>query len=106
MEEEPPAGTVEQLADSVRRTEAIALANRYVLREILRDLADSARNRHAFLADMFDRIGAQADRLPIESRSDPAIVGGLFREELAKFFAEVARRPTGADGERDGVARR
>jgi len=86
--------SIEQLADAVRRTQAATLANSFVLREILRDLAGSGRNRHAYLADMFERIGARADRLPIATDADSAIVGDMFREELAKFFAEVARRPS------------
>jgi hypothetical protein len=83
-------GVFEQIAEAARRAQATSLANRLVLREIRRELAGSRRVRHADLADTFERIGACADRLPIAAGSDPAIVGGMFREELAKFFVEVA----------------
>jgi hypothetical protein len=73
---------------SVRHAQAVGLAHNYLLTEMVCDLADAARNRHAYLADMFERISARADELPIERQSCP--VGDLFRQELSKFFAQVA----------------
>ena len=84
------SAALEKLAESSRRAQAVSLANSYVLREVVRDLADAARNRHGYLADMFERIGARADRLPLDPQSNPALIGNLFRQELAKFFAEAA----------------
>lgn len=101
MDDKDHSATLEMLAASVRQAQAISLANACVLKEVVRDLADSARNRHAYLADMFERISARADRLPIERQANPAIVGDLFREELSKFFAEIARTPSALeDGDR------
>ncbi|WP_158814181.1 type II toxin-antitoxin system HicB family antitoxin [Methylocapsa sp. S129] len=85
---------LEKLADCIRHTQAVSLANNYLLAEIVRDLADGARNRHDYLAGMFERISARADQLPIERQSNPIIVSGLFREELSKFFAQVATSPS------------
>ena len=45
----------------------------------LADLADSARNRHDYLAGMFGRISARLDKLPIEKNSPR--VSDLVREE-------------------------
>lgn len=88
------AAILERLAESARHTQAMSLANNYLLAEIVGELADGARNRHDYLAGMFERISARADRLPLERQSNPIIVGGLFREELSKFFAQIARSPS------------
>lgn len=90
MDEDERAAEMESLAAGLRQAQAQNLANSFVLREIVRELAAGAGNRHGFLADMFERISARADRLPIEGQADAAIVSGLFRQEVAKFFAEVA----------------
>jgi hypothetical protein len=90
MDDDERDAAMETLAEGLRQAQAQNLANSYVLREIVRDLAAAAGNRHGFLADMFARISARADRLPIEGQSNAAIVSGLFRQEVAKFFAEVA----------------
>ena len=83
---------VEQIiVDAVRRTHALNLVNNYLLAEIVRDLADAANNRHDYLLGMFERISARADQLPIERQS--RLTNDLFREELSKFFARVARGP-------------
>jgi hypothetical protein len=88
MDDKELSLALEKIVDSVRDARAAALANNYVLAEIVRELADSARNRHDYLADMFARIGAHAERLPIEG--PPHDLSALFREELSKFFARVA----------------
>ena len=80
---------IERIADSARDARAVALANNYILAEIVRDLADGARNRHDYLAGMFAGISAQAERSPIEG--PPHGLSAAFREELSKFFARVAR---------------
>ena len=90
MDDEERAAAMDRLAEGVRQAQAVSLANSSVLREIVRDLAAVAENRHGFLADMFERISARADRLPIDGQSNAALVSGLFRQEVAKFFAEVA----------------
>jgi hypothetical protein len=78
----------QKIVDSVRHTDALNLINNYLLAEI-RDLADAARNRHDYLVGMFERISARADQLPIERQS--LLTSDLFREELSKFFAQIAR---------------
>ena len=101
MDDGELSATLEKLADSARRAQAVSLANNYLLTEIIRDLADLARNRHDYLAAMFERISARADQLPIERQSNAIILSGLFREELSKFFAQVARAPAAPkDGDR------
>ena len=89
MDDKELSLALEKIADSLRDARAAALANSYVLAEIVRDRADSARNRHDYLADMFARISARADRASIEG--PPHGLSALFREELSKFFARVAR---------------
>ena len=95
MDDNELSSAFEKIADSVREARAVALANNYVLAEIVRDLADDARNRHDYLAGMFARISARAERSPIEG--PPNGLSALFREELSKFFAHVARGPMPAE---------
>jgi len=103
MDDKEVYATLERLAKSVRQTQAVSLANACVLKEVVCELADSARNRHAYLADLFERISARADRLPVETQANPMIVDDQFREELSKFFAEIAGRACSrAHGRRNG----
>jgi hypothetical protein len=95
MDDKELSLALEKIADSMREARALALANNYVLSEIVRDLADDARNRHDYLADMFARISAHAERSPIEG--PPYGLSASFREELSKFFARVARGSTSSD---------
>jgi hypothetical protein len=81
----------QKIVDSVRRTHALNLVNNYLLAEMVRDLADVAKNRHDYLVGMFERISARADRLPIDRQSH--LTNDLFREEVSKFFAQIARGP-------------
>jgi hypothetical protein len=67
----------------------MSLANNYLLAEIVHDLADAKKNRHGYLIGMFERISARADQLPIDKQSP--LTNDLLREELSKFFAEVAK---------------
>ena len=99
MDDDERSAVLGKLAESVRQAQAASLVNRHVLREVVRDLADAARNRHGYLADMFERISARADRWPLDPQSNPALIGGLLREELAKFFAEAATVPSSPDGD-------
>jgi hypothetical protein len=82
-----------EFAESLRRVRAVSLANNFVLTEIVRDLADAAKNRHGYLVGMFERISARADQLPFEKQSHR--INDLFREELSKLFTQVA---TGGGG--------
>jgi hypothetical protein len=95
MDDKELSLALETIAASLRDARAAALANSYVLAEIVRDLADSARNRHDYLADMFARISARAERSPIEG--PPNGLRALFREELSIFFARVARGSISSD---------
>ena len=91
MNDEELAATLETLADSLRHAEAVVRTNSFLLGEIVDDLANRARNRHDYLASMFERISTRVDKLPIEKNA-PA-VSDLIREELSKFFASVAKTP-------------
>lgn len=91
MNDEDLAATLESLADSLRHAQAVGHVNGFLLGEIVHDLADRARNRHDYLASMFERISARLDKLPIEKNSP--LVSDLVREELSKFFASVAKSP-------------
>jgi hypothetical protein len=87
-DEELSAGE-QKIVNSVRRMHALNLVNSDPLAEIVRDLADAANDRHDYLVRMFERISARADQLPIERQS--LLTSDLFREELSKFFAQIAR---------------
>lgn len=66
MDDKELSLALEKIADFVKDARAVALVNSYALAEIVRDLADSARNRHDYLAGMFARISARAERSSIE----------------------------------------
>jgi hypothetical protein len=88
MDDKELSAIEEKFAESLRLAQAMSLANNYVLTEIVRDLADAAKNRHGYLVGMFERISARADQLPIEKQSHQ--ISDLFREELSKIFTQVA----------------
>jgi hypothetical protein len=88
MNDDKRSAVPKKIEESVRHTQAMTLAHNYLLAEIIGELADAARSRHDDLADMFERISAHADQLPTERQPYP--MGDLFREELSKFFAQVA----------------
>jgi hypothetical protein len=90
MDDQELAAILNALTDSVRRAEATTEANSLLLAEIVRDLADAARDRHEYLAGMSQRVTLRLDRSPIDKK--PAWLCDLPREELSKLFAEVATR--------------
>jgi hypothetical protein len=99
MEDNELSAILKEIGESLRRAQALNLANNYLLAEIVRQLADSATNRHDYLVGMFERVGARAEQSPFEWRSDQ--INDLLRVELSKFFAQVARSPqAAADGGR------
>ena len=89
MDDKELSAILGDLACSLRHAQAVSLANTRLLVEIVRDLANGEKNRHDYLIGMFDRIGARVGRPPNEDQS--RLIDGLFREELSKFFAEVAK---------------
>lgn len=91
MDDKELSAILKEIGDSVRHAQAVNLANSYLLTEIVRDLADAARNRHDYLVDMFERINAHVNQLSLENQSHQ--VNGLVRVELSKFFAQVAKSP-------------
>jgi hypothetical protein len=88
MDDKELSLALEKIADFVKDARAVALVNSYALAEIVRDLADSARNRHDYLAGMFARISARRE---IVDRRAPNGLSAVSREELSIFFARVAR---------------
>jgi hypothetical protein len=81
----------QKIVDSLRHTHALNLVNNFLLAEIVRDQTGAASNRHDYLVGMFERFSARADQLPIDTQSH--LANDLFREELSKFFAQIAWRP-------------
>jgi hypothetical protein len=95
MEDNELSAIFKEIGESLRRAQALNLANNYLLAEIVRQLADSAANRHDYLVGMFERVSARAEQSPFERQSDQT--NGLLRVELSKFFAQVARSPKAPD---------
>ncbi len=91
MDHEELTGLLKEIAESMRRAQALSLANSYLLAEIARQLADAAPNRHDYLVGMFERVSARAEKSPFDEHAQPA--NGLLRVELSKFFAQIARGP-------------
>lgn len=61
----------------------------YLLVELLRDVAGNMPDRHAYLSDLFERISARADQMPIESEAHPSLSG--VRSAASDFFALVEK---------------
>jgi hypothetical protein len=91
MDDEDLSGILREIAESMRRAQALSLANNYLLAEIVRQLADAVPNRHDYLVAMFERLSARAESARLDEHAQPA--NGLLRVELSKFFAEVAGSP-------------
>ena len=99
MDDQELSAILKEIGESVRRAQALSLANSYLLAEIVRQSADAAGNRHDYLVGMFERVSARAEQSPFERR--PHQANGLLRVELSKFFAQVANSPKApADGDR------
>jgi len=79
---------LDALTESVRRMQAFAQASNLLLAAVVNNLANCAVNRHAYLAALFDDVGARADRASTDERSQ--LANDLAREEISKFFASVA----------------
>jgi hypothetical protein len=104
MEDKELSSILKEIGESMRRAQALNLANSYLLAEIVRQLADAAANRHDHLAGMFERIGARAEQSPSERQSHQT--NGLLRVELSKFFAQGANTPKATeDGDRPPAKR-
>jgi hypothetical protein len=88
MGNEDLAAKLDALAESMRRMQAFAHANNLLLAAIVNDLANSANDRHGYLAKLFDDIGVRADRTAIDEQSQRT--NDFAREEISKFFASVA----------------
>jgi flagellar biosynthesis/type III secretory pathway chaperone len=56
MEDKELTAILKEIGESMRRAQALNLANSYLLAEIVRQLADAATNRHDYLVGMFERI--------------------------------------------------
>jgi hypothetical protein len=69
----------------------------YLLVELLRDVAGNMPDRHAYLSDLFERISARADQLPIESEAHPSLYG--VRSAASDFFALVEKA---CDADKEG----
>ncbi|MGH6848273.1 MAG: hypothetical protein ACREC0_12800 [Methylocella sp.] len=75
------------LVAAVGQAQAFNFANQYILLELVRDLANSKPDGHKYLADMFERISARADRFPIEEEVHP--VNAEFRLAISTFFSQA-----------------
>jgi hypothetical protein len=87
----------EEIGDALKRlsaafgqAQAFNLALSYILAEIMCDLARSRPDPQRYIADMFERVSARADQMPIESEVD--LVTSEFRYNISRFFSQVGQR--------------
>lgn len=72
----------------------LALANHYILKCVMHDLARMTPDPSAYLAQQFETLSSMMDQQPIEKESDPNVA--MTRETLAEFFSHVEQRVRGA----------
>jgi hypothetical protein len=77
--------TLKDVGDIVGQAQALNRSNSYILMELVRDIARVQPNPQKYLADMFERISARADKGPIEKEAHP--VNAEFRDAISQFFS-------------------
>jgi hypothetical protein len=90
--DEPSA--FKKLVDVVGQAQALNQANQYILLE--RDIARSKPDGNKYLADMFERISARADKFPIAGEAHPVIAE--FRLTISTFFSLTYKIQIRLDG--------
>lgn len=81
--------TLREIGDVVGQAQAFNRANNAILMELVRDLAKTTPDPHKYLADLFERISARADKGPIEKEAHP--VNAEFRDAISRFFATAGK---------------
>jgi hypothetical protein len=81
--------TLKELGEAIGDCQARNRAHSYIAMEIVRDLARQSKDPSAYIASMFERISARADRDPPESEAHS--VNAEFRRVIGQFFS-LARK--------------
>ena len=79
--------TLKDVGEVVGQAQAFNRMSSYILMEIVRDIARAQPDPHKYLASMFERISARADKGPIEKEAHP--VNAEFRNAIAQFFSKA-----------------
>ena len=87
---ENPPEWVKRIVDSLGQAQAINRANHFILAEVVNDMARQSKDPEKYLATMFERISARADRTPIEKEAHP--VNAEFRWTIETFFSLARKR--------------
>jgi hypothetical protein len=84
---------IEKLAEEfgkiVGQTQAMSLANSYILMEVVREMARKESDPAALLSKMFENASARLDQQPVEKEAHP--VSLEIRRSLEVFFTKAGR---------------
>lgn len=90
MDDDPLAVMFKEMGDAIGIAQAIALGTQFILLEVVRELAKTQPDPHAFIAGLFEKVSARLDQMPIEEESRPATIE--MRRSISTFFSKAAPR--------------
>ena len=78
---------VTQISQGVMVAQSAALANQYILMELVRTIARDAPDPHEALAGLFERVMARMDQWPLDEQGHP--VEAEMRRLIETFFTRA-----------------
>ncbi len=80
---------MERIAEGLIVAQSLALANQFILMEIVRDLARTQADPNRYLAGLFEKISARMDQSPLDQEKP---VDAEMRDTIERFFAKARHR--------------
>lgn len=77
------------ITEGLVAAQSIALANQFILKEVVLFLASSKDEPRQALATMFENISSRMDRAPIKVEAEPTYAGA--RTTISDLFAQAGR---------------
>ncbi len=90
MDDDPMAALFREMGDAIGITQAIALGTQFILLEVVREIAKTQPDPHAYLAGLFEKVSARLDQRPIEEESRLSAME--MRRSISTFFSKAAPR--------------
>jgi hypothetical protein len=90
-DDDPFAAVVKRISDAVGYTQALALANQFILLEIVRDIALTTEAPDDYLASKYERVMARWEQAEDLDKPEHA-VSVQWRETVARFFVKARHR--------------
>ena len=89
MEENQELEWARRITEGLVGAQSRALANQFILMEVVRLLARPSDDPHRLLSSLFEQVGARLNRAPAEDEAKPVIAA--TRNAIAHFFAEAGQ---------------